>query len=314
MIIKIIIVCIITAITYLAFPIIMLWINHGQFIKKRARLIALLNSIVVGIIYLILTTIIYGNGVWNAAPACIFYFINCAILTDKTKTTKNKTNLHRLTLLGIFTAIILLMSFTPLGYLRLGAIEITLIIIPVALGAILTDSKGGLYLGTIFGLTSFIVGLSSPMVLLLIDLDPVINTILIFIWLVVPRALMGFLVSIIFKAVSKIDKTKTISFLIAAASGAILNTLLYITFMLLTFGFNKSFLELFGADSIIVVIISLITVNALIEVATSLIVGGGLSKALSVYLPGVKKLRQVTDQKHINSETTDTAVDQGDIK
>ena len=206
------------------------------------------------------------------------------------------------------------MSFTPLGYLRLGAIEITLIIIPVALGAILTDSKGGLYLGTIFGLTSFIVGLSSPMVLLLIDLDPVINTILIFIWLVVPRALMGFLVSIIFKAVSKIDKTKTISFLIAAASGAILNTLLYITFMLLTFGFNKSFLELFGADSIIVVIISLITVNALIEVATSLIVGGGLSKALSVYLPGVKKLRQVTDQKHINSETTDTAVDQGDIK
>ena len=113
MIIKIIIVCIITAITYLAFPIIMLWINHGQFIKKRARLIALLNSIVVGIIYLILTTIIYGNGVWNAAPACIFYFINCAILTDKTKTTKNKTNLHRLTLLGIFTAIIWL-KFIPL--------------------------------------------------------------------------------------------------------------------------------------------------------------------------------------------------------
>lgn len=227
---------------------------------------------------------------------------------------KKKLNLQRLTLLGIFTAIILLMSFTPLGYLKVGAIEITLIMIPVAVGAIITDARGGLFLGTIFGLTSFLVGLSSPTVLILIDLDPVINTILIFIWLVVPRALMGLLVSLIFKAISKIDRTNTVSFLIASASGAVLNTLLYVTFMFLTFGFNKDFLELFGADSIIVVIIGLITFNAVIEIAISLIVGGGISKALSVYLPGGKKHKNITDKNKINSETTDTAVDQGDIK
>ena len=227
---------------------------------------------------------------------------------------KKKTDLQRLTMLAIFTAIILLMSFTPLGYLRLGAIEITLIMIPVAVGAIITGNKGGLFLGTMFGLTSFVVGLSSPTVLVLIELDPIINTILIFIWLVVPRALMGFLVSVIFRAVSKIDKTNTVSFLLASASGAILNTLLYVTFMFLTFGFNKDFLALFGADSIIVVIIGLITFNALVEVIISLIVGGGISKALSIYLPGGKKHRQIMDKKQINSETTDTAIDQGDIK
>ena len=137
---------------------------------------------------------------------------------------------------------------------------------------------------------------------MLIDYSPVINTILIFVWLVTPRALMGLLVSLIFKAVSKIDKTNTVSFLIASASGAILNTLLYITFMFITFGFNKDFLALFGAESIFAVIIGLITFNALIEVAISIIVGGGISKALSIYLPGGKKHSYISDNVKINSE------------
>ena len=228
------------------------------------------------------------------------------------KSKNNKNSLQRLTMLAIFTAIILLMSFTPLGYLRFGAIEITLIMIPVAVGAIITGPTGGLFLGIMFGLTSFFVGLSSPVVLMLIDYSPVINTVLIFIWLVTPRALMGLLVSLIFKAVSKIDKTRTVSFIIASASAAILNTLLYITFMFITFGFNKDFLALFGAESIFAVIIGLLTFNALVEVVVSIIVGGGISKALSIYLPGGNNHSYVSNNVKINSETTDTSIDKGD--
>ena len=40
-------------------------------------------------------------------------------------------------MLSLLTAIIALFSFTPLGYLRVGFVEITLIMIPVVIGAII---------------------------------------------------------------------------------------------------------------------------------------------------------------------------------
>ena len=46
---------ILTIIAYLAFPIIKLLMNQGKFEKKRAKRIALWNSIVVGAIFCIIT-------------------------------------------------------------------------------------------------------------------------------------------------------------------------------------------------------------------------------------------------------------------
>ena len=67
---------------------------------------------------------------------------------------KNKT--RKLTQMALLTAIILLMAFTPLGYLRTGVVEITFIMIPVVVGAILMGPGAGAILGGVFGLTSFI--------------------------------------------------------------------------------------------------------------------------------------------------------------
>ena len=48
----------------------------------------------------------------------------------------SSTNRTRtLTTLGILTAIILVMTFTPLGYIKTMGLEITLLHIPVILGA-----------------------------------------------------------------------------------------------------------------------------------------------------------------------------------
>lgn len=71
-----------TVICYLTFPIIRLIIHRGKFERKRAHRIALWNSIIVGIFFFTITTFL-GGGVWNAAPAFIYYWINRAILTKK---------------------------------------------------------------------------------------------------------------------------------------------------------------------------------------------------------------------------------------
>ena len=56
---------------------------------------------------------------------------------------------------AMLTAIIIIMAFTPLGFLKSGVVEITFLAVPVAVGAVMMGWKGGLILGTVFGLVSF---------------------------------------------------------------------------------------------------------------------------------------------------------------
>ncbi|MCM1212420.1 MAG: ECF transporter S component [Blautia sp.] len=63
---------------------------------------------------------------------------------------------YELVLTALFTAIIIIMAFTPLGYIPLVVINATIIHIPVILGALFLGPKKGAFLGFTFGLTSFI--------------------------------------------------------------------------------------------------------------------------------------------------------------
>ena len=63
---------------------------------------------------------------------------------------------YELVLTALFTAIIVIMAFTPLGYIPFVVINATIIHIPVILGALFLGPKKGAFLGFVFGLTSFI--------------------------------------------------------------------------------------------------------------------------------------------------------------
>ena len=69
---------------------------------------------------------------------------------------KDKNKLFSLTLTAAFLALIIVMSFTPIGYLKVGVIEITFLVLPVVLGAITVGTGAGVFLGVAFGATSFI--------------------------------------------------------------------------------------------------------------------------------------------------------------
>ena len=83
----------------------------------------------------------------------------------------------RLTLMGLFAAVLLLMAYTPLGYLNIGPLAITFNVIPVALAAITLGPVGGAAMGAVFGLTSFLqcigVGGTSAMGAMLFGINPV---------------------------------------------------------------------------------------------------------------------------------------------
>ena len=193
---------------------------------------------------------------------------------------KNLEKTKRLVLASLIVAIIALMGFTPLGYIKLGLIEVTFLMIPVVIGAATLGVAWGTFFGAVFGLTSFFqcFGYSAFGVALL-----AINPLATFILCFVPRVLMGFLSGVIFKAIAKIDNTKIISFVTASVSGAVLNTVFF-TAVFLIFFRNADLTAAFGMNladmSVINVIGILITLNAVLEVIICGVIGTALSKVI----------------------------------
>ena len=62
--------------------------------------------------------------------------------------TTNKARMQktvRLVELALLTAIIAVMTFTPIGYLKLGPLELTLIMVPVIIGAVFRACRRSLF-------------------------------------------------------------------------------------------------------------------------------------------------------------------------
>ena len=116
---------------------------------------------------------------------------------------KNGNDARRITLLGLLSAILMVLSMTPLGYLNIGPLAISFNMIPVAVGAAAMGPTGGAVLGAVFGLTSFLqclgIGGSSAMGVILFDINPFLA----FVQRFVPRVMTGFVVGLIYMAIRK---------------------------------------------------------------------------------------------------------------
>ena len=60
---------------------------------------------------------------------------------------KNKFSTKYLVEMALLVAIILLMAFTPIGYIKTAGLGITLIVVPVAVGAVTLGPTAGAILG-----------------------------------------------------------------------------------------------------------------------------------------------------------------------
>lgn len=191
----------------------------------------------------------------------------------------NREKTKKLALYGILSAIIIIMSFTPIGFLKIGTFSITFLPIPVAVGAALLGPFGGLFFGSLFGLMSFVqcFGLD-PQGVILLEINPIFT----FILCVVTRALMGFCCGLIFKLLAKIDRTKIVSFVVSSFSAAILNTIFFLFTFSVLFG-DGEITERFGA-SISTILVTVVSLNGVVEVIVCTVVGFAISKALSYFL------------------------------
>ena len=101
--------------------------------------------------------------------------------------------------LALMVAIIFVMAFSPLGYLRTPGLTITFLTVPVAVGAIILGPTAGAICGAAFGLTSVVMALTggSAFSAALLQINPfgLLFTCL------VPRILEGWICGLIFQLV-----------------------------------------------------------------------------------------------------------------
>lgn len=198
------------------------------------------------------------------------------------KKQNSNTNILFLTELSVLIAIILLMAFTPIGYIKTAGLEITLITIPVIIGAITLGPVAGLILGTVFGITSFlqcILGMSAFGVVLL-----GINPLFCFLVCVPTRMLMGLVTGLIFNGLCKIKSPK---YSITSLSGALLNTLFFMLALILCYwntDFIQGIAESLGKTSILPFIIAFVGINGLVEAICCFIIAAAISRALDKFI------------------------------
>ena len=140
-----------------------------------------------------------------------------------------RKQLNNLVLLALFVGLIFLLGQTPMGLIPLGWCNVTLLVIPVAIGTIYMGLKSGLVLGLAFGATSMVSALFKPSVLVgtLMGSSPLAVVVMTFL----PRLCIPLVIWGVYKLLAK--KQKHLAVAVAAACGSLTNTILYLGLMLI---------------------------------------------------------------------------------
>lgn len=180
--------------------------------------------------------------------------------------------------MAILIAVVLIMAFTPLGYLKTVGLEISLITIPVAIGAMVIGPLAGVVLGAVFGLTSFYqcFGMSQFGAMLLS-----INPFYTFLVCVPTRILMGYLAGVLFKGFIKADKKNVVCYFLGGLVTAMLNTIFFMGVLVLGFWGTDYIQGLAGGNGVMLFIILFVGINGVVEWIATTVVGGIVSKAVA---------------------------------
>ncbi len=195
---------------------------------------------------------------------------------------RSRGNLRRFVLLSMFVAIELAMWATGLGQVPVGPLNMSFLTVPVAIGAMLLGVPEGTVLGIIFGLTSLYDAYSGRSVLtgFFFSHHPVHTVFL----CVVMRLLMGLFTGLVYRAFSRLDKTRTLRYYIGALAAPLLNTAFFMGYICL-FLYQTEMVQNIaaqrGAQNPFMFVVLLVGIQGLAEALTCCFVGGSVSKGVA---------------------------------
>jgi uncharacterized membrane protein len=130
------------------------------------------------------------------------------------KMTSNKLGTRQIAVIGMLSAITMVLGSTGLGFIPLPMAKATIMHIPLIIGAIIEGPIVGATIGLIFGLFSIFQNMTNPSLLSFAFINPLVS--------VLPRVLIGITAYYGYRLFSKRNTTFSIG--LGAAIGSLTNT------------------------------------------------------------------------------------------
>ena len=184
--------------------------------------------------------------------------------------------------MALLIALLAILTFTPLGFILVPPVSITILHLPVIIGAVMLGASGGAIIGAAFGIMSMLkatFAATSPIDMLFspfLSGTPVKSLIM----CVVPRILLGVIAALLFDLFSKVIKKDVPSIALAGGIATICHTVMVLGCLWI----------MFDTIPLKTVFMTVIGVNGLLELAAGIIVPTAVAKALFVAM-GKKKFR-----------------------
>ena len=197
-------------------------------------------------------------------------------LKNKSRNTK-KLEVRKMAIIGVLSAISIMLSMTPLGFIPIGPTSATIMHIPVIIGAVLEGPVVGMIVGFIFGATSLIRNLTMPTITSFALINPLVS--------ILPRVLIGIVAYYVYKMTVKLIKNTFISGWITGVIGSLVNTIGVLGMIYILYGARYANALGESASAAKTLILTLIATNGIPEA----IVGGFVVSAVCVVFNKRKK-------------------------
>ena len=129
---------------------------------------------------------------------------------------KSQTRIRKLVLIAMLSGISIFLGVSGLGFIKLPAFNLTIMHLPVIIGAILEGPAVGAAVGLMFGLFSMYQAITAPTLTSFVLLNPIIS--------LLPRILIGIVAYYSYKVIYKVLKKQKISIGVAAILATLTNT------------------------------------------------------------------------------------------
>ena len=130
---------------------------------------------------------------------------------------KSHENVRKMVVIAMLSGICLFLGLTGLGFIPLPLFKLTILHLPVIIGAIIEGPVVGSSIGLIFGLFSIYQNITAPTPMSPFFYNPLVS--------IVPRVLIGILSYYIYKLIRNKLKNIKLSITIAAVCGSLVNTI-----------------------------------------------------------------------------------------
>jgi len=186
--------------------------------------------------------------------------------------------------LGILIGVMMVFHLTGITTIAIGPIHMTIMWVPIIIGAILLGPAAGAILGAVFGISVLMnMGLITQLLL-------GVNAPLTIIFMVVIRGIgVGFISGLIYKGFEKLDKKEVWSYEATGLLTSLLNTFMFVAGTAMLFGGNEALLELAYIDdssrgAVFGALFAIVWAQALIEAAVCTLVAATIARVLKTHI------------------------------